>query len=122
MAAIKYLLVKELKQFVRDPFMPRLALIFPVMLMLVMPWIATMDIKNVNLSIIDNDRSPMSERLIKKVEASDYFILKNMPSSYPSAMALIEDGHTDIIMQIPEGMERDFVDGGHRKCISPQTR
>ncbi len=111
MSAIRYLLVKELKQFVRDPFMPRLALVFPVVLMLVMPWIATMDIKNVNISIVDEDRSPMSERLVKTVEASEYFILKDMPSSYKEAYSEIERGETDLILQIPRGMERDFVGG-----------
>ncbi|MDO4827168.1 MAG: ABC transporter permease [Bacteroidia bacterium] len=111
MAAIRYLLAKELKQFVRDPFMPRLALFFPVVLMLVMPWIATMDIKNVNISVVDEDGSPMSGRLVRKIEASDYFILKDTPSSYGEAFSGIEDGSTDIVLNIPRGMERGFVGG-----------
>lgn len=113
MAAIRYLLKKELKQFVRDPFMPRLALVFPVVLMLVMPWIATMDIKNVNISIVDEDGSPMSGRLVRKIAASDYFILKDMPVSYGEAFSGIEDGSADIVLHIPRGMEKEFAGGGN---------
>lgn len=111
MAAIGYLLVKELKQFIRDPFMPRISLVFPVVLMLVMPWIATMDVKNINLSIVDEDRSPLSERLINTISASPYFILQDLCSSYSEAYSRIEDGSSDIILQIPRGLERDFVNG-----------
>lgn len=111
MAALKYLLVKEMKQFKRDPFMPKLAFIFPIMIMLIMPLIATMDVKNVKLAIVDEDQSTLSERLVKTIESSEYFIIKAMPHSYEEAMAKIEDGSVDIIMQIPHGAESDVVNG-----------
>lgn len=111
MAALKYLLVKEFKQFKRDPFMPRLAFIFPVMIMLVMPLIATMDVKNVNLAVVDNDHSTLSGNLVRTIEASDYFIVKAMPHSYKEAMNLIDDGSVDVVMEIPMGAENDIVNG-----------
>lgn len=111
MAALGYLLAKELKQFRRDPFMPKLAFIFPVMIMLVMPLIATMDVKNVKLAVVDDDRSTLSESLVKTIESSEYFIIKAMPHSYEEAMTLIDDGTVDVIMQIPGGAERDVVNG-----------
>jgi len=111
MAALKYLLVKEMKQFKRDPFMPRLAFVFPVVVMLVMPFIAVMDIKKVNLAVVDEDRSTLSERLVKSVESSEYFVLKAAPQTYREAMSLIENGSVDVIMQIPYGAERDVVNG-----------
>ena len=37
---IRYLIEKEFKQLVRNPFLPKLILIFPCMMMLLMPWAA----------------------------------------------------------------------------------
>ena len=67
---IKYLLEKEFKQIFRNAFIPKLILAMPVMMMLVFPWVANQEIKNVKLSVIDNDRSTISERLTNKVIAS----------------------------------------------------
>ena len=38
----KYLLEKEFKQFFRDPGLPRMALMFPVLMMLVFPFSVSM--------------------------------------------------------------------------------
>ena len=37
---IKFLIEKEFKQLLRNSFLPRLILIFPCMIMLLMPWAA----------------------------------------------------------------------------------
>ena len=50
----KYLLEKEFKQFFRDPGLPRMALMFPVLMMLVFPFAVSMDIRNINLAVVDN--------------------------------------------------------------------
>ena len=64
---IKYLIEKEFKQMIRDSFMPKLILIFPCMMMILMPWAADLEIKNINLGIVDNDHSDYSRRLIHKM-------------------------------------------------------
>ena len=81
MSILKYLLIKEFKQFRVNPFFPKLIIVFPIMIMLVAPWIATMDVKNVNLTIVNHDNSTTSERLIKEIEASEYFILQSIETS-----------------------------------------
>ena len=60
---IKYLLEKEFKQLLRNPMLPRMLLVFPCIILLVLPWAANFEIKNMNLSVVDNDRSPYSTRL-----------------------------------------------------------
>ena len=49
------LIQKEFTQIFRNPFLPKLFIIFPVMIMLVMPWVTTMDVRNVSVAIIDED-------------------------------------------------------------------
>lgn len=44
---IKFLIEKEFKQLLRNSFLPRLILIFPCMIMLLMPWAVNLEIKNI---------------------------------------------------------------------------
>lgn len=46
---LRYLIEKEFKQLKRNSFLPRLILMFPVMMMLVMPWAATLEIEDLRL-------------------------------------------------------------------------
>lgn len=73
---IKYLIEKEFKQIVRNPFIPKLILLFPCMIMILMPWAANLEIKNIRLNIVDNDCSPLSRKLIQKSRLLLIFVLQ----------------------------------------------
>ena len=106
---IKYLIEKEFKQMIRDSFMPKLILIFPCIMMILMPWAADLEIKNINLCIVDNDHSDYSRKLINKINASEYFRLKEIAPTYTEAMESIEKGSIDVILEIPPFFERDLI-------------
>lgn len=119
---IKFLIEKEFKQLLRNPIMPRLILIFPCMMMLLMPWAADLEIKNNNLCVLDNDQSPYSKRLELKASSSDYFHLACVATSYEEAMEYIEDGTADIILEIPSGFEKELIkEGTTHVMISANT-
>ena len=67
------LIQKEFIQIFRNPLLPRLIVIFPVMVMLVMPWVTTMDVRGVNVAIVDEDASTLSHRIASDVRAAEYF-------------------------------------------------
>ena len=116
---IKYLIEKEFKQIFRNPFLPKIIVGMPIMIMLVFPWAANMEIKNINMSIVDRDHSSYSQRLVHKIEASSYFILSDISSSNNEAMKSIESGKADIILEIEPGFERNLVrEGAARIMIS----
>ena len=106
---LKYLLEKEFKQFFRNAFLPRLVVIFPVMIMLVVPWITSMDIKDIKIVIVDLDRSSYSEQLIHDIDASSYFLLQDVIGNYDDALKKIEYGYADAIIEIPSGFEKNLV-------------
>jgi len=114
---IKYLLEKEFKQLLRNPMLPRMLLVFPCIILLVLPWAANFEIKNMNLSIVDNDRSPYSTRLVQKVGASEYFHLIDVSNNYQEAMQCIEKGDADLILEIPPHFERDLLKTGVAKVL-----
>ena len=70
-----------------------------------------------NLSIVDNDRSPYSTRLVQKVEASEYFHLIDVSNNYQEAMQCIEKGDADLILEIPPHFERDLLKTGVAKVL-----
>ena len=81
----------------------------PIMVMLVLPWAANQSIKNVNISVVDNDHSVLSERLVQKITASDYFNLTDVSSTYDGAMQSIESGVADIIFEIENDFEKKLI-------------
>jgi ABC-2 type transport system permease protein len=104
---LKYLIEKEFKQFLRNAFLPKLVILMPCMMMLVLPWAADLETKNVNIAIVDNDHSSSSTRLINKILASEYFTLTDVSPTYSQAMESVEKGNSDIILEIPHGFEYD---------------
>lgn len=109
---LKYLIEKEFKQIFRNPFLPKMIFIMPCMMMLVLPWAASMEIKNINLSVVDSDRSPYSDRLVRKAGASGYFQLTDVSDSYAQAMESVESGRADIILEIPADFEQELIKEG----------
>ncbi len=109
---IRYLLEKEFKQIFRNPIVPRLIVFFPVLILLVMPWAANMEIKNIKLGVVDHDHSAVSDRLMRKATASGYFQLAGFFDDYESALQGVEAGAADLILEIPSQFERDLVQSG----------
>lgn len=108
---LKYLIEKEFKQLFRNSFLPKLIFMYPVFLMILLPWAANMEVKNVYLNIVDNDHSTFSERLVRKIAASGYFIINGTSASYDEAMRSVERGTADVVMEITPDFERKLTRG-----------
>lgn len=108
---LRYLIEKEFKHLIRNSFLPRLILIFPCMIMLVMPWAATLEIEDLRIAIIDNDHTPSSLRLTHRIESSPYFKLVALPDTYHKAVECIERNQADMLLEIPKGFEKEQVNG-----------
>lgn len=109
---IKFLIEKEFKQIRRHSFMPKLILMMPVLMMLILPWAANQEIKDLKFSVVDNDHSTLSQRLVHKISASEYFYLVDVSPSNDNAMESIESGDADIIIEIQRGFEKDLLTTG----------
>ena len=55
MRTLKFLLQKEFRQIFRDPGILRIIFILPVIQLLVLPWAADYEIKNIKLAVVDHD-------------------------------------------------------------------
>lgn len=106
MSALIYLIEKELKQFNSNRFMPFVTVLLPVILMLFVPLLANMEIRNVSITVVDNDHSTMSARLVDRILQSEYFRSAGYCDTYSEAIDLMGKGRTDIILEIPSGFEK----------------
>ncbi|MBE7171026.1 MAG: ABC transporter permease [Williamsia sp.] len=109
MRTLRFILQKEFKQIFRNPAILRIILAMPVSQLFILPWAADYETKGINLSVVDQDHSPVSSRLLSKITASGYFKLASYPSSYRAAAAEVEKNQADIILQIPAHFEKDLV-------------
>jgi len=114
---IKYLLKKEFKQILRNSFLPKMIFVFPFMVLMVFPWAASYEIKNLNLSMIDNDHSSYSHQLTQKIISSNYFKLTDVSQNYSKALKSIESNKSDIILEIPVDFEKNIVNGRGGKVM-----
>lgn len=109
MKTLKFLIEKEFKQMLRNPLIPRLIILFPVMVLLVFPWAVSFEVKNIKIDVVDYSKSVYSKRLTDKIAASRYFILNDTPLDYQTAVMNMESGETDMILEIPTSFDKDMV-------------
>src|SRR5919206_974090 len=109
MRTLKFLLQKEFRQIFRDPAILRIIFVMPIMQLLVLPWAADYEVKNIKLAIVDHDHSDYSRQFISKVTASGYFQLDQYTASYNRALGEIEKDKADVVVEIPAHFEKDLV-------------
>jgi len=109
---LKYLLEKEFKELIRNKMLPRFIILMPLMVLLVMPLAINFDVKDLRVALVDSDRSTYSRRLAAELASSRYFRLGGSFGAYGEALASVERGASDLILEIPEGFERSLSAGG----------
>ncbi len=108
MKVLRALLRKEFIILTRYPLIPRITLMLPIMVMLVIPLATNMDVKNVNVTIVDNDHSQLSRRIISDIDASANLKVLSVGDSHSSALMNVENGDADVVLTIPRDFERSL--------------
>ncbi len=109
------LLQKEIRQIKRNSFLPKIMLIFPIVVMLVLPTVTTMDVKHVGVGVVDKDCSTISRRIVSHLESSGYFTMYGVGRNYRTMMDALNRGEVDVIVTIPDDYEKDVVRGSAPK-------
>ncbi|WP_294748170.1 ABC transporter permease, partial [uncultured Prevotella sp.] len=76
---------------------------FPIVIMCVMPWVMQMEVKNIVVDVVDIDHTVESQRLVQQIAASNYFIFGGQKATYAEAIKDIEKGRADVILEIRDG-------------------
>jgi ABC-2 type transport system permease protein len=109
MRTIRFLLQKEFRQIFRNKIILAMIMVVPAVQLMILPLAADYEVKNINIAIVDHDRSSQSIKLTNTITASGYFKLTGYENSFKSAFELIEADKADLILEIPNGFERNLV-------------
>lgn len=110
--ALRYLIEKELLQIKRNSFLPKVFIILPVVILLVVPFAANQEVKNLKFCVVDNDHSQLSRRLVERIDASSSFVLTSVVDDYSGALECVEAGTADIILEIGHDFSSELVRSG----------
>lgn len=105
---LKYLLEKEFKQMLRNPIMLPLIIALPLIQLILLPYAATYEIRNIDLVVIDNDKSDLSRDLCHKINSSEYFNIVDYAPTHQEALETLERGKAGMSIEIPENFEENL--------------
>ena len=108
MRTIVFLLRKEFLQIFRNKGMLPIMFIMPFIQLIILSNAATFDVKNVQFSLIDKDRSVLSDLFAEHVGSSPYFTLTSGSMSDQQAFNAILEGRDKLSIVIPEDFEKDL--------------
>jgi ABC-2 type transport system permease protein len=107
------LIRKEFLQIFRNKIILELILLFPVLELIVMVYAVNYDMKNISLGVVDRDHTSTSQRIVNKLQASNYFVINDFTTSSKVAFRNLEKGKTDIIIEIPQAFEKDIYNNNN---------
>jgi ABC-2 type transport system permease protein len=84
------IVTKEFIQIRRNTMMLRMLLLLPVVQMIIFGYAAVLDVKNIDMAVLDKDRSARSRDLLDVFRESSYFILKYQVSTEEEISAMLD--------------------------------
>jgi ABC-2 type transport system permease protein len=115
MKVLGFILQKEFRQIFRDKTILALMFALPIIQLIILPFAANFEVKNINVAVVDYDHSSYSQKLINKIASSGYFRIVGNTISYNDALKLIEKNNADIMLEIPQGFERNLMRDGSQQ-------
>jgi ABC-2 type transport system permease protein len=109
MRTLLYILQKEFTQVFRDKRMLGIIIMIPIMQMLILVYAANLDVKNVDLVVVDQDQSQNSRELINKFSGSPFFRYYGSTFNEEEADALLKNDKADMILKIPAKFEETLL-------------
>src|SRR6056297_3187881 len=104
---------KEFKQIFRNRMMLPVIFVIPVVQMILLVYAASLEMKNIDLVVVDHDLSQTSRRLTASFEGSDFYTLKGNTQHDEAAENLMIRDRADIIIRFKHGFEEDLVNEGN---------
>ncbi len=115
MKKILFIVVKEFIQLRRDRMMFPLLFIAPILQLIILGYVANVDVKNIKMGIIDMDNSLLSRELIESFPSSGYFIKRVSFIDVKRIDKLIERGDVSLVLFIPKGLEKNISKLDHAR-------
>lgn len=108
MNRVRYLIEKEFKQIFRNTVLLRMMIAAPVAQLILLSYAANFEVKDLKISIVDQDHSTYAQRLVSKFRYIDNFRFQGYLPAYKPAYRQLLAGRVDLVLVIPPHFERDL--------------
>jgi len=102
---------KEWTQLRRDPRSMALAFVLPLALLIFFGYAITFDVRNLEIAVLDQDRTRESRELVETFLASGYFTVTERLDRYAQADRRLARGTVIGVLVIPPGFAGDLAAG-----------
>jgi len=97
---------KETRQLLRDPVYLGLAFVVPLMLLLLLGYQLSLDVKGLLVAVVDRDRSFWSRQYVDGFVNSEYFRLVGVLENEAQGQEWIRSGRARVVLDIPPDFGR----------------
>ncbi|MEP7219257.1 MAG: ABC transporter permease [Bacteroidota bacterium] len=109
MQPIIALIRKQFIEILTSTQLRSLTLVAPILQLILFGYAASLDVKTLNLAVLDYDRSTESRQLVHDFTNSEYFTLTKYLKNYSEADEVLLDGEDKIVLVIPPKFGADIL-------------
>lgn len=102
---------KEVLQILRDARSLAIVVVLPAVMMLLLGYGVSLDMKNLPVEVLDREASPASRELLERFRASDSFRVLRAAQSYEELIAAIDSGRAKMGLVIPHDFSARLAKG-----------
>lgn len=117
MRTIIHIIRKEFIQIFRNRSMLPVIFLVPVIQLVILVHAATLEMKRIEMVVVDQDLSSTSREMTGKFSGSPFFVVIQGVFSPEKAEEMLKSDQADIILHIPQHFERDLVKDGHAQVL-----
>lgn len=120
MQTILVLLRKEFRQIFRNRAMLPIIFVMPIVQLLVLAFAATFEVKQTPVALVVQDIDPAGRELVRRMEASGYFSVRETSSSARRAGEAMQSGRVDVILHMPRDLADESTDHTLQVVVNAQ--
>ncbi len=109
MIKVMHLIKKEFIQIWRDPALIRILFIIPIVQLLILGYVVSSEVKNIQTVVCDLDNSALSRELIDRVRNSGYFQVKYFESRQQNIELYLNQGRASVAIVLPSDLSKNLV-------------
>lgn len=83
--------------------------VVPIVQLIILVNAATMEMKQINMYVVDKDLSASSRNLVNKFGSSPFYIIRQSSFDYNEGLSYIYNDKVDVVLQIPENFEKNLI-------------
>ncbi|HEU0295540.1 MAG TPA: ABC transporter permease [Anaerolineales bacterium] len=103
---------KETREILRDPYTLSIALVLPLVMLFLFAYGVNTDVRNIQLAVMDFDRSATSRDYIQAFFSSGYFESAGIIQNYEQAGDMLDRDTADAVLVILPGFARTLSNRG----------